>query len=130
MEPVYPIFILARDENSLVGLAASGSEVRSGYYEAIDVEDALYGGWDSLGYPIELYLEGKQIRVRRAGEQPRLDQLRSAILAYARFGRPTEPFVYSGSPADFVGLFNAAEAHIRAGHLPFRQKLKRWFHRK
>ena len=110
MKPSYPLFVLERDDSSIRLIE---DEVGLLWYEAIDVEDKLYAGWDVLGYPIELYLDHGQIKVRRVIEQPNQEQLQAAILEYVRRSCKNAPFTYAGFNSNMVELFRAAEVHIK-----------------
>lgn len=121
MEINYPIFLMDRDKWMFI--IHNTTELNS-HLEHIDIEDKEYSGWDINAFPLELYLEQKEIKVRHISSEPQLNRLKEAIFNYAKLARPKVPFVYSGPEDNVIELFKAVEEHIMAGS--FTQKLKRF----
>lgn len=124
MQIEYPIFVKDRDGwVSIVHRSVNELEI-------IDVENGEFVGcWDRNGIPLQLNLKkdrnNQEIRVEIAFDNVQLDQLKEAIVSYAKLARPKVSFVYSGPKDDIVALYRAVEEHINAGQL--RNKLKKFF---
>ena len=121
MSVKFPIF--GQDKDKSMFIIETPSKL-SYHLENIDIENKEYIGWDSDGNPIEFYLDNNEIQVRYFSNEPKLEQLKQAILDYAQFYRPNAPFNYSGS--NIVDLFKATDEHINQGRFSYRivKKLK------
>ncbi|MFA5087674.1 MAG: hypothetical protein WC552_01415 [Candidatus Omnitrophota bacterium] len=115
----FPIF--GQDKEKSMFIIETSSKL-SYHLENIDIENKEYIGWDGDGKPIEFYLDNNEIQVRYLSSEPESQQLKQAILDYARLGRPKTPFEYSGS--NVVNLFRTAEEHIAQGKVSYKIKAK------
>ncbi len=118
----YPIFGQGRDKWMFI----IEKESKLDYHlEAIDIENKEYVGWDSEGKPVEFYLDNNKIKICCLSNESKLEELKKAILNYAKLARPKVPFSYSGSEDNIFELFKAVEEHIQDGSFVY--KLKRLF---
>jgi hypothetical protein len=124
MEICYPIFV--KDQDGWVSILNRFEDLQV-KLEKIDIEDKEYTTWDAEGLPVELYLDQKEMKVKALSDENRQDELKEAILNYAKLARPKVPFFYSGTEKSMVELFEAVEKHIKNGR--FVQKVKRLFHK-
>jgi hypothetical protein len=67
-------------------------------------------GWDREGKPVEFFLEGGTIRVRPRFNETSIQELRDAILTYARVATSGDSF--EGEVDDVVDLFRAVEQNV------------------
>ena len=112
----YPILEQDRDKWMFI----IETESKLGYHlEAIDIENKEYMGWDIEGRPIEFYLDKNEIKVRYLSNETKWEDLKEAILNYAKFAKPKIPFIDSGQYNNLGDLFRAVENHIT-----FKQKKK------
>ena len=118
-EIAYPIFLVDRDH---IVLLIKDANHLNYHLERIDIEDGEYDGWDVKARPIELFLDGSDIRARLADEQACPTELKAAIFRYANRGK--RPFIYQGPSDDYLNLLQAAEAHVAAQG--FLSRVKHW----
>ncbi len=106
-EPLYPLFIQEQDDKSIHLV----QDKDLSWFEAVDVADGLYKGWDSFGHPLELCLEGKKVVVKVLSEEQQQDQMKNAILLYIGQLKKTSklPDSFSFDSNDLVGLIKYAK---------------------
>jgi len=114
----YPIF--GQDRDKWMFIINSESDLNS--LEAIDIEGKEYVGWDVTGMPIEFFMDKGAIKTRPLSQTIQIDELKKAILNYATIANPKMPFNHCGKENDVIGLFKAAEEHIKSGSLMGRIK--------
>ncbi len=105
--PVYPLYILEKDDFSLREVT---SQEGLDWYEWPDIEADLYEGWDSSGRHFSLaWQPGSKTRELLLDEAPTLTKLRQVVIEYAaRVGRlASKPW----------GLCDPAEMLQRVGEI-------------
>lgn len=107
----YPIF--GQDRDKWMYMIDSGERLNSDL-ETIDIENKEYVGWDSDGKPIEFYLDEDEIKIRCKSSEPKLEELKSAILDYAKIAKPKKVFVYSREYKNISDFFRTIENHINS----------------
>jgi hypothetical protein len=124
MEISYPIFI--KDRDGWMSILNECREIQD-KLERVDIEDEEYTAWDANALPLDFYLDKDKIKARVLSKSPQLDEIREAILNYAKLAKPKVPFVHFGSEKDMIELFLAIEKHIK--NHSFAQRIKRLFHK-
>lgn len=114
----YPIF--GQDRDKWMFMIISESELDS--LEAIDIEGKEYVGWDVIGTSIEFFVDKGKIKIRSLSQTTQIEELKKAILNYAAIANSKVPFNHYGREDDIIGLFKAAEQHIKSSSLMGRIK--------
>jgi len=110
----YPIF--GQDKDKWMYIVETEQKLNSNL-EKIDIENNEYIGWDSNGKPLGFYLEGDNIKVRCLSSDSNLNELKQAIINYARLANPKTPLTNPEKYEKVTELFKAVENHINQGRL-------------
>lgn len=101
----FPIFL--QDTDGYMYKVDSADDL--GSVEVIDVEEDEYRAWDAVGLPVALYVDAGRIRVRAIASEPNVNELRAAILRYARLVLPGSGSDLQASYPHITELFAAIE---------------------
>ena len=82
-------------------------------HERVDIEDGEYRGWDANGCPVRLWwAQGQGVQVETLEEPCRPDQLRDAIVQYARLSGVSDVLAQPDVPTEPAELFVQVERRI------------------
>jgi hypothetical protein len=130
MEPVFPVYVLAKDDDS-IHIFHSTTEMKR-ELEAIDVENNEYKAWDGNCIVCNLSVQKKPawLKIETSGT-PEPEVMRQAILKYidrySEYFRPDKKFNYDKNSSDYIGIINKMKKHISEAHL--KQKIINFFRR-
>jgi hypothetical protein len=125
----YPLYILSKDDFSIRIFKSSKELV---WMEDVDIEEGLYSGWDSEGYPFRvLWTDNVGVKFKQTSNLPRSEEMRQAFFKYvdkcSAYYRPDKPFAYDKNSDDYKGIIDALKKHIK--NAPLQQRAIKIFGR-
>ena len=125
----YPLYILSKDDFSIRIFKSSKELV---WMDEVDIEEGLYSGWDSEGYPFRvLWTDNVGVKFEQTSNLSQPEEMRRAFFKYvdkcSAYYRPDKLFAYDKNSDDYEGIIDALKKHIK--NAPLQQRAIKIFGR-